>query len=140
MPAFTDYKVADISLADWGRREIAIAETEMPGLMALREEFGAAKPLKGARIAGCLHMTIQTAVLIETLIAARRHGALELCNIFSTQDQAAAAIAAARHSGLRLEGRDRGGIRVVHRADLQRPRGLRAARTWCSMTAATRPR
>ena len=67
MPDFTDYKVADISLADWGRREIAIAETEMPGLMALREEFGAAKPLEGARIVGCLHMTIQTAVLIETL-------------------------------------------------------------------------
>src|SRR5438046_4198674 len=68
MPAFTDYKVADIALADWGRREMAIAETEMPGLMALREEFGAARPLEGARIVGCLHMTIQTAVLIETLI------------------------------------------------------------------------
>ena len=66
--SFTDYKIADISLADWGRKEIAIAETEMPGLMALREEFGKAKPLAGARIAGCLHMTIQTAVLIETLI------------------------------------------------------------------------
>ena len=78
MPVSTDYKVADISLADWGRREIAIAETEMPGLMALREEFGAAKPLKGARIVGCLHMTIQTAVLIETLDRARRQGALEL--------------------------------------------------------------
>ena len=78
MPPFTDYKVADIALADWGRSEIAIAETEMPGLMALRDEFGAAKPLKGARIAGCLHMTIQTAVLIETLIAARRRGPLEL--------------------------------------------------------------
>ena len=68
-PAFTDYKVADISLAEWGRKEIAIAETEMPGLMALREEFGKAKPLKGARISGSLHMTIQTAVLIETLVA-----------------------------------------------------------------------
>ena len=72
MPQFTDYKVADIGLADWGRKEIAIAETEMPGLMALRDEFGAASRSKGARIVGCLHMTIQTAVLIETLIAARR--------------------------------------------------------------------
>ena len=69
MTEFTDYKVADMSLADWGRKEIAIAETEMPGLMALREEFGESKPLAGARIAGCLHMTIQTAVLIETLTA-----------------------------------------------------------------------
>jgi adenosylhomocysteinase len=69
MPAFTDYKVADISLADWGLREIAIAETEMPGLMALRKEYGAKKPLSGARVVGCLHMTIQTAVLIETLLA-----------------------------------------------------------------------
>jgi adenosylhomocysteinase len=94
MPAGNDCKVADISLADWGRREIAIAETEMPGLMALREEFGAARPLTGARIVGCLHMTIQTAVLIETL----RHLGATLrwssCNIFSTQDHAAAAIAA----------------------------------------------
>ena len=69
MAAFTDYKVKDMSLAEWGRKEIDIAETEMPGLMALRREFGASKPLKGARIAGCLHMTIQTAVLIETLMA-----------------------------------------------------------------------
>jgi len=93
--AEVDYKVADIKLADWGRREIAIAETEMPGLMAVREEFGKQKPLKGARIAGCLHMTIQTAVLIETL----RHLGADIrwssCNIFSTQDHAAAAIAAA---------------------------------------------
>jgi adenosylhomocysteinase len=95
MPAFTDYKVADIALAGWGRKEIAIAETEMPGLMALREEFGAAKPLTGARIAGCLHMTIQTAVLIETLIALGATVRWSSCNIFSTQDQAAAAIAAA---------------------------------------------
>ncbi|WP_417449932.1 adenosylhomocysteinase [Kordiimonas sp.] len=91
----TDYKVADISLADWGRKEINIAETEMPGLMALREEFGASKPLKGARIAGCLHMTIQTAVLIETLIDLGAEVRWSSCNIFSTQDQAAAAIAAA---------------------------------------------
>src|SRR5882757_9319127 len=94
MPAFTDYKVADISLADWGRREIAIAETEMPGLMALREEFGAAKPLEGARIVGCLHMTIQTAVLIETLVELGATVRWSSCNNFSTQDHAAAAIAA----------------------------------------------
>jgi adenosylhomocysteinase len=90
-----DYKVADINLADWGRKEIAIAETEMPGLMALRKEYGAEKPLKGARIAGCLHMTIQTAVLIETLIELGAEVRWSSCNIFSTQDQAAAAIAAA---------------------------------------------
>ncbi len=96
MTAFDDYKVADISLADWGRKEVAIAETEMPGLMALREEYGGAKPLKGARIAGCLHMTIQTAVLMETLIALGAEIRWSSCNIFSTQDQAAAAMAAAR--------------------------------------------
>jgi adenosylhomocysteinase len=90
----TNYKVADMSLADWGRKEISIAESEMPGLMALREEFGAGKPLKGARVAGCLHMTIQTAVLIETLTALGAEVTWTSCNIFSTQDQAAAAIAA----------------------------------------------
>ncbi len=89
-----DYKVADISLAAWGRKEIAIAETEMPGLMALRTEFSASKPLKGAHIAGCLHMTIQTAVLIETLIALGADVRWSSCNIFSTQDHAAAAMAA----------------------------------------------
>ena len=89
-----DYKVADISLADWGRKEIGIAEVEMPGLMALREEFGAQKPLKGARITGSLHMTIQTAVLIETLVDLGAEVRWASCNIFSTQDQAAAAIAA----------------------------------------------
>jgi adenosylhomocysteinase len=94
MAEFTDYKVADISLAGWGRREIAIAETEMPGLMALRREYGTAKPLKGARIVGCLHMTIQTAVLIETLIELGATVRWSSCNIFSTQDHAAAAIAA----------------------------------------------
>ncbi len=92
--AFKDFKVADISLADWGRKEIAIAETEMPGLMALREEFGATKPLKGARIMGSLHMTIQTAVLIETLVELGAEVRWVSCNIFSTQDHAAAAIAA----------------------------------------------
>ncbi|RMB02793.1 adenosylhomocysteinase [Eilatimonas milleporae] len=90
----TDYKVADIALADWGRKEINIAETEMPGLMALREEYGDSKPLAGARIAGCLHMTIQTAVLIETLTHLGAEVRWSSCNIFSTQDHAAAAIAA----------------------------------------------
>jgi adenosylhomocysteinase len=94
MAEFADYKVKDISLADWGRKEIAIAEVEMPGLMALREEFGAKKPLAGARIVGCLHMTIQTAVLIETLRALGAEIRWSSCNIFSTQDHAAAAIAA----------------------------------------------
>ncbi|MEJ2438530.1 MAG: adenosylhomocysteinase [Gammaproteobacteria bacterium] len=94
-PAFKDYKVADINLADWGRKEIAIAETEMPGLMALREEYGDKQPLKGARISGSLHMTIQTAVLIETLVALGAEVRWASCNIFSTQDHAAAAIAAA---------------------------------------------
>ncbi len=89
------YKVADINLAEWGRKEIRLAEAEMPGLMAIREEFGAAQPLKGARIAGCLHMTIQTAVLIETLVALGAEVRWSSCNIFSTQDHAAAAIAAA---------------------------------------------
>jgi adenosylhomocysteinase len=89
------YKVKDISLADWGRKEIELAEAEMPGLMSLREEFGPSQPLKGARIAGCLHMTIQTAVLIETLVALGAEVTWSSCNIFSTQDHAAAAIAAA---------------------------------------------
>ncbi|MBY0544499.1 MAG: adenosylhomocysteinase [Gammaproteobacteria bacterium] len=90
-----DFKVADLTLADWGRKEIAIAETEMPGLMSLKKKFSAEKPLKGARIAGCLHMTIQTAVLIETLIALGAEVRWSSCNIFSTQDHAAAAIAQA---------------------------------------------
>ncbi|HEB55334.1 MAG TPA: adenosylhomocysteinase [Gammaproteobacteria bacterium] len=93
-PSFTDYKVADMSLAEWGQKEISIAETEMPGLMALREEYADEQPLKGARIAGSLHMTIQTAVLIETLVALGAEVRWASCNIFSTQDQAAAAIAA----------------------------------------------
>ena len=94
-PTYTPYKVKDLSLADWGRKEIELAEAEMPGLMALREEYGASQPLKGARIAGCLHMTIQTAVLIETLVALGAEVTWSSCNIFSTQDHAAAAIAAA---------------------------------------------
>ncbi|MFV0156411.1 adenosylhomocysteinase [Empedobacter falsenii] len=93
---YIPYKVKDISLAEWGRKEITLAEAEMPGLMAIREEYKAAQPLKGARIAGCLHMTIQTAVLIETLVALGADVTWSSCNIFSTQDHAAAAIAAAR--------------------------------------------
>ncbi|HBA35770.1 MAG TPA: adenosylhomocysteinase, partial [Gammaproteobacteria bacterium] len=89
-----DYKVADIGQADWGRKEISIAETEMPGLMAIRKEYGGQKPLRGARVAGCLHMTIQTAVLIETLVELGAEVRWSSCNIFSTQDHAAAAIAA----------------------------------------------
>ena len=92
---YVPYKVKDMSLADWGRTEIKLAEAEMPGLMALREEFGASKPLKGSRIAGCLHMTIQTAVLIETLVELGAEVTWSSCNIFSTQDHAAAAIATA---------------------------------------------
>lgn len=92
---FLPYKVKDISLADWGRKEIRLAEAEMPGLMALREEYGKDKPLAGARVAGCLHMTIQTAVLIETLVELGAEVTWSSCNIFSTQDHAAAAIAAA---------------------------------------------
>ena len=91
---FTDYRVADLALAAWGRKEIAIAETEMPGLMAIREEFAQSQPLRGARIAGSLHMTVQTAVLIETLEALGAELRWASCNIFSTQDHAAAAIAA----------------------------------------------
>ena len=89
-----DYKVADLSLSEWGRREITIAETEMPGLMALRKKYADEQPLKGARIAGCLHMTIQTAVLIETLLELGAEVRWSSCNIFSTQDHAAAAMAA----------------------------------------------
>ena len=92
---YIPYKVKDISLAEWGRKEIMLAEAEMPGLMAIREEYGPSQPLKGARIAGCLHMTIQTAVLIETLVALGADVTWSSCNIFSTQDHAAAAIAAA---------------------------------------------
>ena len=95
MSEFTDYKVADMGLAEWGRKEVAIAETEMPGLMAVRKEYAGQKPLQGARIAGCLHMTIQTAVLMETLVELGAEIRWSSCNIFSTQDHAAAAMAAA---------------------------------------------
>jgi adenosylhomocysteinase len=104
--AFVKYKVKDFSLAEWGRKEIGLAEAEMPGLMSLREEFGASKPLAGARIAGCLHMTIQTAVLIETLQALGAEVTWSSCNIFSTQDHAAAAIAAAGTSVYAWKGMD----------------------------------
>src|SRR5690606_14596576 len=92
---YVPYKVKDISLAEWGRNEIELADAELPGLMSVRREYGASKPLKGARIAGCLHMTIQTAVLIETLIELGAEVSWSSCNIFSTQDHAAAAIPAA---------------------------------------------
>src|SRR3954471_8820338 len=91
-----DYKVADLSLADWGRKEIELAEVEMPGLVSCREEYGPAQPLKGARITGSLHMTIQTAVLIETLVDLGAEVRWASCNIFSTQDHAAAAVAVGR--------------------------------------------
>ena len=93
-PGFTDYIVKDISLADFGRKELSLAETEMPGLMATREEYGPKQPLKGARIAGSLHMTIQTGVLIETLTALGADVRWASCNIYSTQDHAAAAVVA----------------------------------------------
>lgn len=104
----SSYVIADLGLAAWGRKEIAIAETEMPGLMALREKYGSQQPLKGARIAGSLHMTIQTAVLIETLVALGAEVRWASCNIFSTQDHAAAAMAGSRHPGVRLQGRNPG--------------------------------
>src|SRR5919108_6390967 len=99
-----DYVVKDIGLAEWGRKEISIAETEMPGLMATREEFGPAQPLRGARICGSLHMTIQTAVLIETLKALGADVRWASCNIYSTQDHAAAAVAAGGAPGFSLKG------------------------------------
>ena len=99
-----DYKVRDITLADWGRKEIYIAEKEMPGLMAIREKYAPSKPLAGVRVTGSLHMTIQTAVLIETLVALGAQVRWASCNIFSTQDHAAAAIAKTGRAGLRVEG------------------------------------
>ena len=121
MPATAEAKaVATItasptsSLAEWGRKEIAIAETEMPGLMAIRDEYAKSQPLKGARISGSLHMTIQTAVLIETLKALGAEVRWASCNIFSTQDHAAAAIAAGGTAGLRLQGRVARGVLGLH--------------------------
>src|SRR6201985_3050 len=129
---FTDFKVADLSLAAFGRKEITLAEHEMPGLMSIRKEYAATQPLAGARITGSLHMTVQTAVLIETLVALGAEVRWASCNIFSTQDHAAAAIAAwggsadapargarrhsgVRSSGVRLERGDARGVLVVHR-------------------------
>ncbi len=111
---FNDYVVADIGLAEWGRKELNIAETEMPGLMATRAEYGPSQPLKGARVAGSLHMTIQTAVLIETLKALGADVRWASCNIYSTQDHAAAAIAARRHAGVRRQGRVAGRLLGLH--------------------------
>ena len=119
-----DFKVADLSLAEFGRKEITLAEHEMPGLMALRREYADAQPLKGARITGSLHMTVQTAVLIETLTALGAQVRWCSCNIFSTQDHAAAAVAVGpdgsargppRRARVRVEGRDARGVLVVHR-------------------------
>ena len=121
-----DYVVKDIGLADWGRKEIAIAETEMPGLMATREEFGPQQPLRGARIAGSLHMTIQTAVLIETLTALGADVRWASCNIYSTQDHAAAAIARRGHAGVRRQGREPRGVLGLHPPHLRM--GATAAR------------
>ena len=123
-----EFEVADLSLAEAGRHQLRLAENEMPGLMALREEFGPHQPLAGARIAGSLHMTVQTAVLIETLVALGAQVRWASCNIFSTQDEAAAAVAVGptgtvdspgRRAGLRLEGRDARGVLVVHRPHLR---------------------
>src|SRR6201989_1645673 len=114
--AQTDFKVADLALAGFGRKEIQLAEHEMPGLMATRREYAERQPLAGARVTGSLHMTIQTAVLIETLVALGAEVRWASCNIFSTQDHAAAGTAARRHRGLRLEWRDARGVLVVHRA------------------------
>ena len=119
MSAKEDYRVADLSLADWGRREIAIAETEMPGLMALREEFGKKKPLKGARIAGSLHMTIQTAVLIETLKALGADVRWASCNIYLDPGSCRRGHRQGRHAGLRLQGRIAGGLLELHPPDLR---------------------
>ena len=114
-PAFTDYIVKDITLAEFGRKEISLAETEMPGLMATREEYGPKQPLKGARIAGSLHMTIQTAVLIETLAALGADVRWVSCNIYSTQDHAAAAIAAAGIPVFAVKGETLDRILGLHR-------------------------
>ena len=126
-----DFKVADLSLAEFGRKEIRLAEHEMPGLMSLRREYAEVLPLKGARISGSLHMTVQTAVLIETLVALGAEVRWASCNIFSTQDHAAAAVVVGRtaprgaqgRTGVRVEGREPRGVLVGRRADadLARP-------------------
>jgi S-adenosylhomocysteine hydrolase len=110
----SDYKVADISLAEWGRKEIAVAEHEMPGLMAIRRKFAAQKPLQDVRITGSLHMTIQTAVLIETLVELGANVRWASCNIFSTQDHAGGGHRSVRRAGVRVEGRVARRVLVVH--------------------------
>ncbi len=120
------YKIADISLADWGRKEMDLARAEMPGLMSIRRKYGPLKPLRGLKVTGSLHMTIQTAMLIETLVELGADVRWASCNIFSTQDHAAAAIAkAGMRRGLRLEGGIAGGVLVVHRAGADLARRLR---------------
>jgi len=133
---FADYKVADIHLADWGRRELEIAESEMPALIALREQYRDAQPLAGAKILGCIHMTIQTGVLIETLVALGAEVRWSSCNIFSTQDHAAAAIAAAGIPFLPGKGRQRKSMSGVLSKPFSRTASL-GTPIWCSMTVAT---
>ena len=117
LATFSDYKVADITLAEWGRRELAIAETEMPALMTLRERLRDEQPLAGAKILGCIHMTIQTGVLIETLVDLGAEVRWSSCNIFSTQDHCRRRHCCPGYSCFRMEGRDRARVRVVYRAD-----------------------
>jgi S-adenosylhomocysteine hydrolase len=123
----SDYKVADISLAEWGRKEIAVAEHEMPGLMAIRRKFAAQKPLQDVRITGSLHMTIQTAVLIETLVELGANVRWASCNIFSTQDHAGGGHRSVRRAGVRVEGRVARRILVVHQPGDLVPRRAGAA-------------
>ena len=134
--AALDYKVADLSLADWGRKEISIAEQEMPGLMSIRSKYAPTKPLAGVRVTGSLHMTIQTAVLIETLVDLGADVRWASCNIFSTQDHAAAAIAAAGVPVFAWKGEIARRILVVHLPGAQPSRTARA-RSSSSTTAAT---
>ena len=134
---FPAFKVKDISLAELGRKKIRMAEKEMPGLMALREEYGGKKPLKGARIAGCLHMTIETAVLIETLVALGAEVTWTSCNIYSTQDEAAAAIAKAGVPVFAWKGETPRGVLAEHRAAAHRVQGRQGPEPASSTTAAT---
>jgi len=125
--AATEYKVADLKLAEWGRKEISIAEQEMPGLMSIRNKHAAAKPLAGVRITGSLHMTIQTAVLIETLVSLARQCAGRACNIFSTQDPCGGGDCCDWRSGLCMEGRVAGGVLGLHSGGFEPQRRQGAA-------------
>ncbi len=140
-PAPNDFKVADLALAEYGRRDIALAEHEMPGLMSMREEFAASQPLAGARITGSLHMTVQTAVLMETLVALGAERALGELQHLLDPGPRRGGDGRGRHPDVRLEGRDAGGVLVGDRPDaaLARGRERTRARTCCSTTAATRP-